>query len=451
MKTGSFTRRHGILLVVVMALSLAAYWCIENVTFVEVRYPGSLKGEAISNELLAAQRLAERLGVTSSTEFGLKRPPAASPEKTVVVMPTLRRTFSPKERDALLAWVAAGGNLVVVAHTIDGEGEAPDWLLAKIDVKQVWSSTARAKSRAAAQKKRRANADPDDDDPPQVDDGEADKPKSKKQRKRDAEVLAKINKTIPGILPLDRCPEQREDGVLSPRIAERDGSAFACFDGDFHLETKREILWSLASDSGVHALTVAEGRGRVTVLTDRDFMYNNAIETADHADVLMAIVGLNDEDRRPTRVIFVPREDVANFLTLTWNAAWAVLLVLLAWLTLWLWRAGSRFGPIVVTPALARRSVAEHIRAGGEFLWRHKHQDTLWRAALRVAERRVAKTMPVASFANATTHENALALRAGIAAPALARMLGAGVPATAPTRAEFANTIATLEKIRKSL
>ena len=238
---------------------------------------------------------------------------------------------------------------------------------------------------------------------------------------------------------------------MAPRIAERDGSAFACFDGDFHLETTREILWSLSSNSGVHALTVAEGRGRVTVLTDRDFMFNNALETADHADVLMAIIGLNDADRRPTRVIFVPREDVDNVVILTWRVAWAVLLVLLLWLALWLWRASSRFGPIVATAALARRSVAEHIRAVGEFLWRHKHQDTLWRAAHRVAERRVAKTMPVASFKDATTHENALARRTGVATPALVRVLGAGAAAAAPTRAEFATTIAILEKIRKSL
>ncbi len=468
MKVGTFTRGHGILLIVLLALGLTTYWIMENVTLEEVSYPSSLKGEAFTNELLAAQRLTEGLGVSAATEFGLKRPPAASPDHTVIVMPTLRRTFSPKERDGLLAWVAAGGNLVVLAHTIDGEGEAVDWLLTRIGVKQVWSRSAReavrskanemakVKARAAEKKQQRTDVEPEEDSPSEVDGGdggggEAAKPKSRIQRKREAELLAKLSKTIPGLLPRARCPQQREAGIMAPRIAERDGSAFACFDGDFHLETTREILWSLSSNSGVHALTVAEGRGRVTVLTDRDFMFNNALETADHADVLMAIIGLNDADRRPTRVIFVPREDVDNVVILTWRVAWAVLLVLLLWLALWLWRASSRFGPIVASAALARRSVAEHIRAVGEFLWRHKHQDTLWRAAHRVAERRVAKTMPVASFKDATSHENALARRTGVATPALIRVLGADAAAAAPTRAEFATTIAILEKIRKSL
>ena len=119
---------------------------------------------------------------------------------------------------------------------------------------------------------------------------------------------------------------------------------------------------------------------------------------------------------------------------------------------LWLWRAGSRFGPVIPLITLSRRSVAEHIRAVGEFLWRHQQQHLLWRATLRVAQRRVARLMPPSVDGSADI--DALAVRTGVDSDAIRRVLGDSVGATdltPPSRQQFQNSIATLEQIRKSL
>ena len=141
-RIGSYSRNKALLLIGALAVVAGTYWLSLNMTLEEVAYPASLKGEAVRNEMLAAQRLMTALGLDATTSFGLKRPPPGDPAQTVIVMPTYRRTFTPDERVGLLDWVDRGGKLVVVAHTIPSQGDAPDWLLSAVGVTQTWSRTA---------------------------------------------------------------------------------------------------------------------------------------------------------------------------------------------------------------------------------------------------------------------------------------------------------------------
>lgn len=436
----TFSSTKAWLLTGALLLVAAGWWTMENLEFEEVTFPGVPKGEAVRNNLFAVQRMAAKMGASAGYQFGFGGLPPAGTQDSVVVMPTQRRTMTARQREALLGWVSAGGHLVTVTYTLDGEGDRPDLLLREVGVFQ----TLTAAGRAAAAVRKKAE-DTADDGP---DDEEARKARESEKRREAEKSMEKLRRQFP-MLPRNRgqCPEQVVEGAAVPRISGAATVMRVCFDNHYRVDSRRPKLWSVRSDQGTHALTVAHGAGRVTVLTDYDFMTNSRIGTADHADMAASLLGLYDA--RPVRqILFIPREDADNILILTWKYASPVVIAVLAWLLLALWRAGTRVGPLQPPQPAARRSLAEHVRASGEYLWRHGQSHRLWRATLELARERVERTLPAASFPNTQAHLAALAQRSGIDAGHLDDILHAAHP---PAPEAFANTIATLNQLRKSL
>lgn len=436
----TFSRTKAWLLTGMLLLVAAGWWAMENIEFEEVTYPGVPKGEAVRNNLFAVQRMAARMGASASYQFGFAGLPPAGTQDSVVVIPTQRRTMTARQREALLAWVSAGGHLITVTYTLDREGDRPDTLLREVGVYQTLTPAGRA---AAAVRDKLA------DDPEGAPDDEAKRKARESERRREAEKsMEKLRRQFP-MLPRsrDNCPALVVEGAAIPRTGGTATSMKVCFDNHFQVESRRPMLWSVRSEQGTHALTVAHGAGRVTVLTDYDFMTNARIGAADHADMAATLLGLYDA--RPVRqILFIPREDAEGILRLTWKYAAPVVIALLAWLLLALWRAGIRFGPMQPPSPAARRSLAEHVRASGEYLWRHGQSPRLWRATLDLARDRIERTLPAASFANAQAQLQALAQRSGIDAGHLEEILHAAHP---PAPDTFATTIATLNQLRKSL
>jgi len=246
------------------------------------------------------------------------------------------------------------------------------------------------------------------------------------------------------------CPQVSETGSLAPLFPATGKSTHACFDGWYRLESRDPPLWAVADGNGVHALTMARGKGKVTILTDYDFMGNDRIAKGDHAILLAALLGFTAAaaDAVPQQVLFVPREDVTGIVKLTWQYAWPVVLALAAWLVLGLWRAGARFGPLIPARTTVRRSLAEHVRASGEFLWRHGENLHLLRATLARTKRHIERVLPAAAFNGTGRHLAAMAARTGIDARHIERALDSRYT---PSAEQFPTIIATLELLRKKL
>jgi hypothetical protein len=97
---------------------------------------------------------------------------------------------------------------------------------------------------------------------------------------------------------------------------------------------------------------------------------------------------------------------------------------------------------------MGRRSLAEHVRASGEFLWRHGQMLQLWRATLMRTRRHVERVLPAAAFAGPTKQIDALAQRSGLPPKSIEQALDTQ---NAPPADQFPNIIATLEHLRKKL
>lgn len=407
-----------ILLIVLLALSAAGYWAYENMTLEEVKIPSLPKGEAATNDLYAAQRLLESLGANAQSQVGFQAPPEGDPKRGVLILPTERRALTPRQRKQLLDWAAAGGHLIVVTYTLKDEGDAADPMLDELGVTQYMRKPPKKKA--------------DEDNPFASDNEKTAKPAPKRKPAR-ASPFAK---------PSDgECPAQTESGDLAPRFPAQ--SLRVCFDPRFRVEADDNEVWSVASRRGTHAAMIAHGAGRVTVLTDYEFMTNGHIGRADHADFLTALVG---PDVKGLNVVLTPREDVDGLPLLIWRHGWTVVTVAALLIATMLWRGGTRFGPLEPRPEPVRRSVLEHVRAMGEFLWRRGEGRRLWQSSLAATRTRMARSLLPTK--NPDREIAQIEARTGIPA---GRLRQAFYPTPKPGAEEFARAIATLEHVRKKL
>jgi hypothetical protein len=409
-------RSHLIILVTLFILTGAGLWIYENVTLEEVRFPGLPKGEAASNDLYAAERLLRQLGAETRSQIGFKAPPEGDPKRTVLVLPTERRVLTARQREQLLNWTERGGHLVVVTYTLASEGDPSDTMLDELGVGQIMQKPEKKKKKT-----------PDDPFGPDEDDA-----KSARKPPKLSGLLKK---------PDSACPAQREAGTLAPRFPAQ--VLDVCFDPRFRLVTEDEPLWSVSSSSGMHVASLARGAGRVTVMTDYQFLTNADIGRADHADFLVALVG---PDLKGLNVIFTPREDVDPLSVLVFRHGWMVLAALALLIAAVLWRGGSRFGPLEPRPEAVRRSLIEHVRATGEFLWRNGEGRRLWQSALAATRAGMARSLPPTR--DPDKQFELLEQKTGIGA---GRLRQAFYPPPKPGAEEFARAIATLEHVRKKL
>jgi hypothetical protein len=408
-------KRWQLILLVVLLVGLGGgLWVYENVELEEVRLPGIPKGEAANNPLYAAERLLRDLGAQTRSQIGFKTLPEGDPKKTVLILPTERRVFTQRQRDELLGWAEQGGHLVVVTYTVESEGDPRDPMLDELGVDQLMKKPEKKK--------------PKSDDPFEPDEEEKTKRKPSK---------------LPAFLkrPEGYCPAQREEGTLAPRFPTQ--ALDVCFDGRFRLVTEDEPVWSVSSRDGMHVASLARGLGRVTVMTDYQFMTNGDLGRADHADFLVALVG---SELKGLTVIFTPREDVDSLSTLVFRHGWFVLVALVLLIAAVLWRGGSRFGPLEPRPEALRRSLLEHVRATGEFLWRNGEGRRLWLSALAAAKARMARSLPPTRDPDKQFEQ--LEKKTGLGA---GRLRQAFYPTPKPGAEEFARAIATLEHVRKKL
>lgn len=136
--------------------------------------------------------------------------------------------------------------------------------------------------------------------------------------------------------------------------------------GEFSAGPKEESL----------ALHLQHGMGKVTLLTHARPFRNRWIGENDHARLLAALAG-EDEERE---VIFVAAT-TGSFFGLLWQHGWMALVALGVCVVFWLWRQMPRFGPLAEVELDSTRHFASHIGALGEFFWRLKQGPLLVNAA----------------------------------------------------------------------
>src|SRR5438105_5815256 len=145
-------------------------------------------------------------------------------------------------------------------------------------------------------------------------------------------------------------------------------------------------LWTVHAEAeegkeknvGEEMLHFRVGRGNVTLVSGLSRFSNYAIALDDHAEVLSALFTVY-QPKGEVRIM--TRLDVPSLWRWLADNATAALASAALLLAFWLWRIIPRFGVARAERGQGRRSLIEHLRAVGRFLWRRRALDVLLDAA----------------------------------------------------------------------
>jgi hypothetical protein len=184
--------------------------------------------------------------------------------------------------------------------------------------------------------------------------------------------------------------------------------------------------------------------GRISVLADGRIFRNRWIGENDHAALLSALIAASDYEGR----IGFMRGAGLSFWSLLREHLSPVLLGLVAWLVLWLWKSLSRFGPLEsATPPPVLRGYGHHLEALGHFHWKLDHAATLL-PPLREQVSEFGHRACLASGRRGDELHAFLAERAGIPGERVSRALSDITPSDP---ASLTRTTADLQQLLKSI
>ena len=240
--------------------------------------------------------------------------------------------------------------------------------------------------------------------------------------------------------------ETRPQDPFTLRVYENDAPLTVHFPPGPRLVTGRdpEPGWSVRDGAGTVVAEYRLGSGRLTVLAGFGFLDNDRIGKHDHAALAQRLL---HPDARRGAIHLVSGEFHPPFSRRLWLAAWPALTAGLVLLAAWLWARGRRFGPRLPAPGGARRSLREHVRASGDFLWRHGQGAALLAAARRSLRNLVGRRHPGLNHLPPERLYPRLAQLAGLPPEAVREAFEAEPEGAAG----FTRLVRTLETIRTKL
>ncbi len=406
-------KRIGWVPVLTLLLSMAGgvWWFMTFKRVTEPVYSG-LQGAAREDPYLALRQLLKRsklpleepaVAATPVTKFD--NLPAAG---TLLLGDRRHLLMTPERVQKIVAWVAAGGHLIVEAE-YPGR---PDPLLAAFGLSR--KDLVRPKPAPKSKSKSKAESEGDTSNPSDGAKAEspAPVPQSVKGRARRAAEIAEVT------LPDGGRPLQVEFGAYQNlSVLKHEG---------FHL---------VADSLGLRLVTAVRGAGRVSAISNFDFLvYRGTFDVKevaqqsthlgkyDHAEMVLRLVRLNPHHAQSALRLVWGDDDVSLWQWLVDHAAYALASLALL-LAVWLWRVVPRFGPLLSDAAPAEQKLASHLEAVGRFYWKHMEPAEIY-ARLRAAfVQRLSERRPAIATRNAAERNAQLAQLAGVRAEAVARAL----------------------------
>ena len=417
-------RDYLLLALFVVIVAAIALWFHSNFELREEQVDGGFQGKARTDNLLAAERFLKRTDTPVESVDSLLALQHLPPPSDTIVLPTPRRTVGPERSAELLDWVRRGGHLIVVTWTLTAQPkkDAEDKDSKDQDAKGSDAEAHKHGDEGAAKTLPLPAAAARQRKDPLLD------PLGVHQYFNAGEITPKDY--VPADVVIDHIPDFLVV-AFSPRFRLQDASGKATA--------------SVSDDYGIHLLHYDIGRGGLTVLSDYGFMQNVDIGKHDHAAFLWQLAHWNG---RQGRVWLVHNDAMPPLLSLLATEAWPVLLALGLLLAAWLWAASRRFGPVQADPEPIRRSLREHIRASGRFLWQQGQGERLLENTRRALLERVDALHPGTSQLAPQALAERLADLTGLPAGEIAAALS---KYTDHNEHEFTRRIRVLETLRKAL
>ncbi|MEJ2507864.1 MAG: DUF4350 domain-containing protein [Gammaproteobacteria bacterium] len=413
-------RDYMLLALVVVVIAGIAVWFHSNFELREERKHVGFQGEARTNDLLAAEKFLERTDTPVKSVDSLLALQKLPPPTDTIILPTARRTVGPERSAQLLDWVRKGGHLIVVTWTITPQPEERE--------------PQKDKAKRADKEHKTDKDDSNKKDSPRPTPVAATRkdplldPLGVHQYFNSGDIDR--NDYIPANVVIAHIPDFLEV-AFRPRYRLEDSSGKA--------------VASVSDDYGIHLLHYRIGQGGLTVLSDYNFMQNGDIGKYDHAAFLWQLAHWNG---RQGRVWLVHNDDMPPLYELLAAEAWPVLVALGVLLLAWLWAASRRFGPLQPNPEPVRRSLREHIRASGRFLWKQGYSQRLLDHVRRALLERLDALHPGTSRLAPEALSERLAELTDIPAKDIALALSEDME---HNEHEFTRRIRILENLRKAL
>ena len=350
-----------LMLLCLVLLAWGGSWFFHNFERAEQEVRTGYSAEARRNPLLAAERFLRRLDRQAESFSGrdrLKQPPSAA---GLLLVKDLGPSLPLSQEQALLDWVAEGNRLIASLGAVPGEDEANNHLLETLGVRLATLSL-----------------------------------------EDQSEDVAFVELMPPGVAE----PIQvafRPDRIL--RFAGEDS------------------LWRVpAGGDGHHLLSLAWGRGRITLLSDSRFLNNSQIDQRDHAWMLAYLA----EDA--PRIWLLYSSQMPSLFSLAWRHGRELVISAGLLLLLYGWWLAYRSGPILARSDPPRRDLLEHLGAAAEFLWQQDRGASLLERSRRQLEQRWLHSHPRLQRMNLEERCHWLAERTGLSHRAIRQALYGEVP-----------------------
>jgi hypothetical protein len=387
-------------------LALFLYAAFNWYVWVEHPYPVGMGEEARKNPYLALDQFLARMG--ARTEFArspvqLSRPP----EKGVLILAGRRLAFmNPQRVREIDAWVRRGGLLVVEAESLGIDDPLLDNYGIERDIPE--GSRGTPEERRAARKR---------------------ETEKREARKAEAKGDPRSEYTATILWPGASKPLRVRQPGPGLRIAGEGEPA--------------KLVSAMAGDRLVLVAFDADA-GRVVALSSLNFLRNRDMGELNHAEFAWRLATGAPQQRASMLFLRVPSPSLWAWIR---ENAWPVVISAMILLLLWLGRIVPRFGPLEPEPPPVRRSLVEHLRAAGRFVWSRGDaqklieaaRDRVWRTALR-------RRGGLAGLAHSKAHDTLVSLTGQAPATVQRALHGAGNnPAT------FVTTAAALQDLESGL
>jgi len=379
-------------LLLIILITGGAYWY----TTVEFQYKyeevdKGYQGEALSNPFLAAEYFLRRMGQkTQKVQLFAEQTFELGASDTLFI-PGKRVSYNQKRSEYLLDWTRQGGHLIITGKAFqDDEYRFRDYILDAVAMELSWH----IEEDESLEEDEPVNLDIEDED--------------------DFWQIDFVNYQV---------------------ISYRPG---------FNLE----VLWSITNNAKLHAVQVAFGDGRVTLLSDTKMFRNDYIDQYDHAAFLYTLS--NDQAQTLNDGVFYYSlfEDQIGLFNWLWKYAQALVISFVIFLILALWMMIPRFGPLINVEQPVSRRFVDHLRASGNYHWRQGHYSRLIREVRKQLSAQMKLKYPEwtnMSQKNQVSHLTELSqLETSVVEKALFDTEIERVD-------DFVNKIMILEKLRKSL
>ena len=410
-----------------LALALligAGVWWFKNFERVPEKTYIGLQGKARDDPYLAAKQLLQASGI-QVTETSAAASAAAKfeqlPAKGTLLLGDRRHLLmNPARVERLLAWVAAGGHLLVEAE-FPGR---PDPLL-----------TALGLTRGDLLRPARAATPAPGARPAPRGDKNAAPPPALERALPQSTALTTV------ALPDQARPLTVEFGAYQS-LGDPRGLA----------------QWRAADATGLRLVSMARGAGRVTAVSNLDWMTFRGT-AGDHGHAQPAHIGRHDNAELLVRLVQQNPAHAASPLRLVWGDdqvslwswlsehAWMAMAAAALLLALWLWRVVPRFGPLKADAPPADQRLIGHVEASGRFYWKHLTPAAIYLILRGAFMQRLAERRPGLAEQAAVARNAELAQLIGARAEAVARALDAPVRGTG----DFIRNTVLLQRISQKL